>query len=42
MTHDGMVFPEPHRFLPERFLNRDTSLPDVYDMIFGFGRRCDT
>lgn len=41
MTRDEAKFPNPHIFLPERFLNDDGSLKpnDTENIVFGFGRR---
>ena len=41
MANDESKYPDPHAFLPERFLNDDGSLkPDnVQHIAFGFGRR---
>ena len=41
MAHDEARYPDPHAFVPERFLNEDGSLkPDDVDHIaYGFGRR---
>ncbi|KAF8553325.1 cytochrome P450 [Imleria badia] len=41
MAHDESRFPNPHAFIPERFLNDDGSLKpnDVEHIAFGFGRR---
>jgi cytochrome P450 len=44
MLHDENVYPEPFQFKPERFLtadglNMDTSVRDINDMVWGFGRR---
>ena len=41
MAHDEVRYPEPHAFIPERFLNNDGSLKpnDTTHITFGFGRR---
>ncbi|KAI9453746.1 cytochrome P450 [Boletus coccyginus] len=41
MTHDESRFPNPHAFIPERFLSDDGSLKpnDIEHIVFGFGRR---
>ena len=43
MLHNEYVYPEPHLFRPERFLdasgNLDPSVPDPGVAAFGFGRR---
>ena len=41
MTHDESRFPNPHAFIPERFLNDDGSLRpnEIDNIVFGFGRR---
>ena len=41
MAHDESRFPNPHAFVPERFLNDDGSLKpnDMEHIAFGFGRR---
>jgi cytochrome P450 len=38
MSQDPRVYPDPHLFMPERFIGK-TNLPDSRDMIFGYGRR---
>lgn len=42
MCHDETMYPEPDRFLPERFLKHEGKEPpfDPVNVIFGFGRRC--
>lgn len=39
--HNEPQYPNPHVFLPERFLNDDGSLKpsDIENIAFGFGRR---
>ncbi len=40
--HDEAEYPEPDRFLPERFLKDGKLNPDIRDpsdFIFGYGRR---
>ncbi|CDO76596.1 hypothetical protein BN946_scf184868.g10 [Trametes cinnabarina] len=42
MTQDPNVYPEPEKFLPERFLNMsqdDAQRTDPRNIVFGFGRR---
>ncbi|KAF8436532.1 cytochrome P450 [Boletus edulis BED1] len=41
MAHDESRYPNPHVFMPERFLNDDGSLKpdDTQHLAFGFGRR---
>ena len=42
MLNDEQVYPEPHKFKPERFLKNgelDSSVRDPMDIAFGFGRR---
>ena len=41
MAHDESRYPDPHAFIPERFLNDDGSLKpnDIEHIAFGFGRR---
>lgn len=41
MAHDESRYPDPHTFIPERFLNDDGSLKpnDVEHIAYGFGRR---
>ncbi|KAF8129584.1 cytochrome P450 [Boletus edulis] len=41
MAHDESRYPNPHTFIPERFLNDDGSLKpnDTQHLAFGFGRR---
>lgn len=45
MLHDPEEYPEPEKFLPERFIKDGKINPCVMDpsaVIFGFGRRSDT
>ncbi len=40
--HDPEAYPDPDRFMPERFLKNDEVDPDVCDparFAFGYGRR---
>lgn len=40
--HDPEVYPDPDRFLPDRFMRGGKLDPDVCDpsdIVFGFGRR---
>jgi cytochrome P450 len=36
MLHDESVYPEPSRFMPERYLDPNLKPPEA---VFGFGRR---
>ena len=42
ILHDSEMYPEPERFLPERFVKDGKLNPDIMDpatVAFGFGRR---
>ncbi|KAJ6565468.1 cytochrome P450 [Mycena vulgaris] len=39
ISHDEQVFPDPFAFRPERFLDKEHSLPDPSTIAFGWGRR---
>ena len=39
MTRDEQVYPDAHKFNPERFLNQNGPETDPKDFVFGFGRR---
>ena len=41
MAHDESKYPDPHAFIPKRFLNDDGSLKpnDIEHIVYGFGRR---
>lgn len=39
MTRDEQVYPDAHKFNPDRFLNRNGPETDPKDFVFGFGRR---
>ncbi|KAK0200298.1 cytochrome P450 [Desarmillaria ectypa] len=42
MLHDEITYPEPHAFMPERFMKEGKLNPDIRDpgtVLFGFGRR---
>ncbi|KAG2141132.1 cytochrome P450 [Suillus bovinus] len=41
MTHDANIYPDPHKFLPERHLplGHESSAKDPRDFTFGFGKR---
>jgi cytochrome P450 len=38
MTQNPDVYPDPHLFLPERFMGSEVA-PDPRDFVFGYGRR---
>ena len=41
MTHNEKKYPDPMRFMPERFIGADGQLTDDNGEIqYGFGRRC--
>ncbi|KAJ7075424.1 cytochrome P450 [Mycena belliarum] len=39
ISHDAQVFEDPFEFCPERFLNKESPLPDPSTIAFGWGRR---
>ncbi|KAJ7507105.1 cytochrome P450 [Mycena galericulata] len=39
ISHDEQVFPDPFAFKPERFLNKESQVPDPSTIAFGWGRR---
>ncbi|KAF6752028.1 cytochrome P450 [Ephemerocybe angulata] len=39
MTHDPAVYDEPSKFIPERYSNSESAMREVYNLVFGFGRR---
>lgn len=42
MTRAADLYPEPERFIPERYLGLDPEVADQIDprkIVFGFGRR---
>ena len=39
MTRDEQMYPDAHKFNPERFLDQNGPETDPKDFIFGFGRR---
>ncbi|KAF7343357.1 Cytochrome P450 [Mycena venus] len=39
ISHDEKVFSDPFAFRPERFLDKQSSLPDPSSIAFGWGRR---
>ena len=44
ICYDEAVYPEPHKYDPERFLKDgrlDSSVKDPEDRVFGTGRRYD-
>lgn len=38
ISQDSNVYPDPHLFIPERFIG-ENNLPDSRDIVFGYGRR---
>lgn len=44
ILHDATMFPEPHKFIPERFLRQEGKEPPLRPetVAFGFGRRYGT
>jgi len=38
ISQDPKVYPDPHLFIPERFMG-ETNVPDSRDIVFGYGRR---
>lgn len=39
MTRDEQMYPDAHKFNPERYLNQNRPETDPKDFVFGFGRR---
>ncbi|KDQ17935.1 hypothetical protein BOTBODRAFT_29247 [Botryobasidium botryosum FD-172 SS1] len=39
ISHDERMYPHPHEFRPERFLEPSETVVDPYDYCFGIGRR---
>nr|XP_033183429.1 probable cytochrome P450 305a1 [Bombus vancouverensis nearcticus] len=39
INKDPNIYPEPHKFMPERFIRNDVFEPDTYSLQFGKGRR---
>jgi len=40
MTHDESIYPEPHLFMPERYLDSNGKVKDDSRILsYGFGRR---
>jgi hypothetical protein len=39
MLHDPLIYSDPHKFNPDRFINNAEAAGRVNNVAFGFGRR---